>query len=101
MIRTHISVGARRHASDRIRELDREWDIDRAVQAHVAAVGLAGVLLGRFVDRRFRFLSAVAALGGLSYAVFGWYPPLAVLRRLGFRKQHEIEVERRALLQAR
>ena len=33
----------------------------------------------------------------LSHSVAGWCPPLPVLRRLGFRTQKEIDVERRCV----
>ncbi|MBV8520706.1 MAG: hypothetical protein JOY71_01000, partial [Acetobacteraceae bacterium] len=43
----------------RVRELDAEWDIERTLETNAAALGLAGTLLGAFVDRRFLILPAV------------------------------------------
>lgn len=81
----------------RLRELDREWDIERTLEANAASVALAGILLAAFVDLRWLILPAVVAAFLLQHAVQGWCPPLPVFRRLGFRTAHEIEEERQAL----
>src|SRR6187402_2465692 len=46
---------------ERIRELEREWDVERTLQTNGAALALAGVALGFAVDRRFLLVPAVAA----------------------------------------
>lgn len=81
----------------RLDELDREWDIERTLEANAASIMLAGVGLGAFVDRRFLWLPA--AVGGflLQHALQGWCPPVPLFRRLGVRTQGEIEQERYAL----
>ena len=78
----------------RLAELDREWDIERAIEANAATVALAGLALAAFVDRR--FLAVPAAVAGflLQHAVQGWCPPVPVLRRIGFRTPAEICEER-------
>lgn len=81
----------------RLRELNREWDIDRALQAHGAALALAGVLMAGMGRRRWLGLSAAAAGFLFNHAVEGWCPPLQLFRRLGFRTTREIESERYAL----
>jgi hypothetical protein len=78
----------------RLEELDREWDIERALEANAAAVSLAGLALAAFVDRRFLLLPAGVAGFLLQHAIQGWCPPLPVLRRLGFRTPAEICEER-------
>lgn len=83
----------------RLDELDREWDIERTLEANAAAVSLIGLALGRFANRRFYALPAVISAFLLQHAVQGWCPPLPVLRRLGFRTPREIERERRVLEQ--
>lgn len=85
----------------RLDELDREWDIERALEANAAAASLIGLALGRFAHRRFYVLPAAVAAFLLQHAVQGWCPPLPVLRRLGFRTPREIERERRTLEQMR
>lgn len=81
----------------RLAELDREWDVERTLEANAAVVVLAGSLLGATVDRRFFALPAVVAGFLLQHAVQGWCPPLPVLRRLGVRTAAEIDAERDAL----
>lgn len=81
----------------RLHELDREWDIERALEANAGAITLASTLLGLRGNRFFRLLPI--AVGGFlfQHALQGWCPPVPVLRRLGFRTASEIETERVAL----
>lgn len=91
-------AGAAPEAIDRrLEELDREWDIERALEANAATIALIGLGLGRFVDRRFYILPTAVAGFLLQHAVQGWCPPLPILRRLGFRTASEIADERDAL----
>jgi len=81
----------------RLDELDREWDIERAIQTGAAGQILLGLALGTFVDRRWYAWSGIVAGFLLLQALHGWAPPVPILRRLGFRTQAEIEEERDAL----
>ena len=81
----------------RLAELDREWDIERALEANAASVALLGLGMGTFVDRRWYFLPALVAGFLLQHALQGWCPPVPVFRRLGVRTQTEIDYERYAL----
>ncbi len=81
----------------RLEELDREWDIERTLEANAATVALIGLGLGTFVDRRFYLLPTAVAGFLLQHAVQGWCPPMAVFRRLGVRTASEIDEERYAL----
>lgn len=81
---------------ERLRELDAEWDIERALEANAAALAFAGTCAGA-VDRRWLALPALVTAFLFQHALQGWCPPLPVLRRLGFRTAREIEVERTAL----
>jgi len=81
----------------RLRELDEEWDIERAIEANASSLALAGVALGATGDRRWLLLPALVTGFLLQHAVQGWCPPVPVLRRLGFRTAYEIEEERTAL----
>lgn len=82
---------------ERLAELDREWDIERALEANAATLALTGVVLGATADRRWLLLPAAVTAFLLQHAVQGWCPPLPVLRRMGFRTAREIEEERVAL----
>jgi hypothetical protein len=81
----------------RLCELEREWDIERTLEANAATVSLLGVALGATVDRRFFALPGVVAAFLLQHALSGWCPPLPIFRKLGVRTVREIEEERRAL----
>lgn len=78
---------------ERIRELEREWDIERTLEANAAAVSLAGIALGFTLDRRFFLLPAAVAAFLLQHALQGWCPPLPLLRRWGIRTAREIQDE--------
>ena len=82
---------------DRLRELDREWDIERAIELNASTLAFAGVLAGTFRDRRWLMLPAAVTAFLFQHAVQGWCPPVPVLRKIGFRTVYEIERERRGL----
>ena len=81
----------------RLQALDREWDVDRAVELEAALTGLAGLALGAFVRRGFLVLPAVVAASVLAFATTRRYPLLPAFRRLGLRSAREIARERYAL----
>jgi hypothetical protein len=62
--------------SERIAQLEREWDIERVLEANAASVALIGLALGATVNRRWFALPAVVAGFLLQHAVQGWCPPL-------------------------
>lgn len=82
----------------RLDELEREWDIERTLEANAATVTLATLVLGRTVSKKWYVFPAVVAAFLLQHAVQGWCPPVPVFRRLGVRTAREIEEEKRALL---
>ncbi|HSI86169.1 MAG: DUF2892 domain-containing protein [Candidatus Methylacidiphilales bacterium] len=81
----------------RLQELDREWDVERALETMAASVTLTSLTLGFLGNRK--WLAMPFVVGGflLQHALQGWCPPLEVLRRLGVRTAREIEWERTAL----
>lgn len=94
----------------RLGDLDREWDVDRALFVNFAVLGgltfATGLtrytrrpILGMFGKRRKGFLGLLGVQLGflLLHGVVGWCPPVSLFRRLGFRTQREIESERHAL----
>ncbi|MCE5266365.1 MAG: DUF2892 domain-containing protein [Planctomycetaceae bacterium] len=91
------AAGGREAIDRRLAQLDREWDIERALEANAAAVLLLGVFLGATVNRKWFAFPAVVGGFLLQHAIQGWCPPVPILRRLGFRTQPEIERERYAL----
>jgi hypothetical protein len=81
----------------RLQELDREWDMERILEANAATVSLVGLTLGAAVNRKWFALPAVVSGFLLQHALQGWCPPLPVFRRLGVRTATEINEERMAL----
>ncbi len=81
----------------RLKELDVEWDIERAIEANASALAFAGVALAAAHDRRWLVLPALVSGFLFQHAIQGWCPPVPILRKLGFRTSYEIEEERRAL----
>lgn len=84
---------------ERLRELDKEWDIERVLETSSSVLSLAGLVFG-LRRRRKRFLFATMAIQGffLQHVIQGWCPPLPLARRLGIRTQAEIQRERLGLL---
>ena len=56
---TRAAAGGHEAIDRRLEELDREWDIERLLEANASTLSLIGLGLGRFVDRRFYLLPAV------------------------------------------
>jgi len=82
----------------RLGELEREWDIERAIEANAASFALVGTVLALSVSLWWLALPLAVTSFLLLHALMGWCPPVPVLRRLGFRTPREIEEERHALL---
>lgn len=82
---------------NRLRDIDREWDIERVLELNASVLAFTGVVLGKFVNRKWLYLS-MGVTGFLAqHALQGWCPPLPILRRMGIRTCQEIEHERYAL----
>jgi len=94
-------VGDEPHAiRKRLDELDREWHVDRALMGVFSVLGaftahraLRALRRGHPLSGwRVLFWAQMAFMG--HHALRGWSPPLAVLRRIGFRTEKEIAAER-------
>jgi hypothetical protein len=81
----------------RLHELDREWDVDRAVEIETALTGLAGLALGVLVRPAILAVPAFGAAMLTLYALTGRHPLMPLWRRLGLRTAREIARERLAL----
>src|SRR3954471_947468 len=66
----------------RLRALDEEWDIERAIEANASALAFIGVALGATRDRRWLALPALVSGFLYQHAIQGWCPPIPILRRL-------------------
>lgn len=81
----------------RLKELDKEWDIDRVLMFNFSALVFAQLLAakknpkwlwGPIIQTPFLFL----------HSTLGWCPPSLWFRPMGFRTKKEIQSEREALL---
>jgi len=84
----------------RVRELDDEWDVDRALMLNFAVAGGLSFALGQRYHRGFTYFFCAQLAFLAMHATAGWCPPLVVFRRLGFRTAKEIATERAALVAA-
>lgn len=102
-IEAQIAECVRRHAEHpqaidhRLQELDREWDTERTLEANASMLGFVGVVLGAFVSPWWLLVPAIVTAFLFQHAIQGWCPPVPILRRLGFRTEREIDIERNAL----
>jgi hypothetical protein len=83
--------------AERLRQLDAEWDIERAIEANAAALAFVGTVLGFFAHPYWLALPALVTAFLFQHALQGWCPPVPILRRLGFRTIYEIARERHAI----
>lgn len=81
----------------RLKELDHEWDIERALETGSASLSLFGLLASMTRGRMWLLLPLTVQGFFLQHALQGWCPPAELFRRLGFRTPHEIDEERYAL----
>ncbi len=83
--------------SERLDELDREWDVERFLEANAASLGLTGIVFGITFSRKWLVLPLIVSGFLLQHALQGWCPPVPLLRKFGVRTRLEIEQERYAL----
>ncbi len=81
----------------RIKELEKEWSIERLIESEAPMMAIAGLGLGAAVSRKFlvlpTFVFSMVALHGIQ----GWYPMIPLFRRMGFRSRKEIDREKFAM----
>lgn len=87
----------RQAITERLEELDREWDIERAIATNAGAITLGSMLFGATRNRLWFLLPVVVGGFLLQHAIQGWCPPVSIFRRRGVRTRIEIEQERYAL----
>ncbi len=95
--RVHALAANRSSIGARLRELDEEWDVERAIEANASSIAFVGVALGYLAHPYWLALPALVTAFLFQHAIQGWCPPIPVLRRLGFRTANEIDTERQAL----
>src|SRR4051812_418366 len=70
---------------ERIRELEREWTLERVFETNAGALGIVGLVLGLAVDRRFFALTGLVMALLLQNALSGVSPVQPLLRRFAVR----------------
>lgn len=78
----------------RLRELDREWDVERVLETEAPTMTTTGMLLGIAFGRKWLALPIFAQGMVFLHALQGFYPLLPVFRRMGLRTEKEIGAER-------
>lgn len=82
---------------ERMKALNREWDIERVLEANASSLVVIGTLLGVFLNPWLHLIPFLVGGFLLQHAVQGWCPPVRLFRRLGFRTHAEIASEYYAL----
>jgi hypothetical protein len=93
----YLTAQGREAMQRRVVELEYEWNIDQALMANFAVVAFAGMMAGALHSRKWLWAPAVQLGFLFLHASKGWCPPTALFRRLGFRSQKEIEIQRQIL----
>jgi len=82
--------------TERIHQLEKEWDIERYLGVNMSTLALIGLAAGS-KNKKWLALPAVVLVFFMQHSVQGWCPPLPVLRLLNIRTRKEIEQEKYAL----
>lgn len=90
-------AGNRRRITQRLRQLDEEWDLESVLESNASIVTALGVMAGAVVNRRVPSVPVSWAASLVRLAANGLLPVAPLLRRLGLRTSREIEIERMAL----
>jgi len=92
-----FATASRDEITAHIHELDREWDIERRLQANASFLALSGVVLGATFSKKWLAVPGVVFSFLLQHAIQGWCPPLPIFRKMGARTAKEIHREKYAL----
>jgi len=83
--------------TERIRDLNSEWDTERIVEANSAILILVSSYLGIKTGRSWFYITAAVGLCLFAHALQGWCPILPFIRKKGIRTENEIYNEKMAL----
>ena len=84
----------------RLRQLDREWNIERFMEKKTAVLAAVDTPTRTMRSKRW-FTLAAPVTNLLQYTVQRWRLPIQTLRNLGYRTRDQIEQERQELLTLR
>src|SRR5688572_16174946 len=83
--------------TQRIHDLEREWDMERLLETNASALAFTGLVLGIIRNRKWLIVPSVVLPFLFQHAIQGWGPPVPIFRRLGVRTRDEINREKYAL----
>lgn len=81
----------------RLKELDREWDIDRMLMLNFSVLVFAQLLAAR-KNKKWLWGPLIQTPFLFMHSTLGWCPPSLWFRPMGFRTRKEIQAEREVLL---
>lgn len=89
---------SRKEIAARINELDKEWDIERALETNASVIILISAILG-IITKNIWWIVFIGVISAflLEHALQGWCPPIPVFRRMGIRSSSEIDEEKYTL----
>ncbi|MCI1960161.1 MAG: DUF2892 domain-containing protein [Clostridia bacterium] len=81
--------------SEKLNNLNYEWDTERVLETNAATVVFLSSVLGLCKRRYCCFLlTGIIGICLLNHALFGWCPPLPIIRKMGVRTAEEINNEK-------
>jgi hypothetical protein len=92
-----FATASRDEITAHINELDREWDVERRLQANASLLALSGVILGATASKKWLAVRGVVLSFLVQHAMQGWCPPMPIFRKMGARTGKEIGREKYAL----
>lgn len=84
--------------SSRLKELEKEWDLERVHELNNSLYELHGTLLGKLLNKHFSQLPISTTMRLAQEMGNNWNPPAGMFKSLGYRTKEEIENEKRTLL---
>lgn len=83
--------------TERVEELNKEWDTERVLEANAAVFTLLSIVLGFLFSYYWFAFAGFISFFLLVHAVQGWCPPLPLIRKLGVRTPTEIYNEKTSI----
>lgn len=83
--------------SQRIKQLDKEWDIERVLALNMSALAICGITSSLIFNIYSIILPILVLLFFIWHAFQGWCPPIPILRYFKVRTRPEIDREKYAL----
>lgn len=83
--------------SEKIEDLNAEWDTERTLEANAALMILLTTFLGLRHNKGWLLLTTAIGLSLFGHALQGWCPSVSMIRKMGIRTSEEIYNEKTVL----